>query len=218
MDRDRFERDLLGKQHVILLFDAADDALQGFSTLEVYTRTLEGRTFAVVYSGDTIIAPGYWGQTALGVAFVRFVLACKLRRPILPLYWFLISKGYKTFFLLSHNFPEYWPRHDQPTPARPAAILSYLATDKFGGAFLPARGILHFDPPLGRLRAGVAPIEPALLADPEVRFFVEKNPGHEQGDELCCLGRIDLRMGLFYLSRLVRRGLRSLVHAKTESL
>jgi len=37
------------------------------------------------------------------------------------------------------------------------------------------------------LRDEVAPVTPGRLADPHVRFFVERNSGHFQGDELCCL-------------------------------
>jgi hypothetical protein len=41
-----------------------------------------------------------------------------------------------------------------------------------------------------RLRPGVADLTPQRLRDPHVRFFVERNPGHAGGDELCCLAPI----------------------------
>jgi hypothetical protein len=207
VDRARFEDDLAAKQHAILLHDERDGSLQGFSTLQVYRRELDGRRFVVVYSGDTVIAPGYWGQRALQVAFVRFVITRKLLHPLLPVYWFLISKGYKTYLLLSRNFPEHWPRRDRPTPPWPAAVLALVAREKFGDAFVAERGILQFDTPMGRLRAGVAPIGAPLLEDPDVRFFAERNPGHARGDELCCLGRVSLRQGIFFTTRLLRRAL-----------
>ena len=37
------------------------------------------------------------------------------------------------------------------------------------------------------LRDDIAPITAERLTDPHVRFFVERNSGHAQGDELCCL-------------------------------
>lgn len=203
--RSRFEQDLAEKQHVILLFDEGNQSLQGFSTLRVYERTVEGRDAVVVYSGDTVIAPGYWGQRALHSAFVKYVTAVKARHPFVPVYWFLISKGYKTYLLLVRNFPEYWPRREIPTPQWQAAILKTLATEKFGHHFEPERGIVQFDRPMGRLRAGVAPIDREMLDDPDVRFFIEKNPGHEMGDELCCLGRVGLQQTVYYLSRLLQR-------------
>jgi hypothetical protein len=213
VERPRFDHDLAQKHQVILLRDRADGSLQGFSTLEVFEESIGERRFVAVYSGDTVVAEGYWGQSALQVAFVGFVMRCKLRHPTLPVYWYLISKGYKTYLLLARNFPGYWPRHDLVTPAFEAAILDRLGRRKFGDAWLPGRGILHFDRSLGRLRAGVAPIDAALLSDPDVRFFGEANPGHADGDELCCLGRVDLGMGLHFAMRVARRavGKRSLL-------
>ena len=34
---------------------------------------------------------------------------------------------------------------------------------------------------------GVADLTPQRLHDPYVRFFAERNPGHSDGNELCCL-------------------------------
>jgi hypothetical protein len=207
VERGRFERDLAEKQDVILLRDRADGSLQGFSTLQVIDDRAGERRFVAVYSGDTVVAEGYWGQSALQVAFVRFVMKCKLRHPTVPVYWYLISKGYKTYLLLTRNFPAYHPRHDRETPPFEAAILDLLGRRKFGDAWKPERGILHFEERLGRLRAGIAPIDPALLSDPDVRFFDEKNPRHAEGDELCCLGRVDFGMGWFFARRVALRAL-----------
>lgn len=207
VERNRFDQDLEEKQDVILLFDEGDQSIQGFSTLCVYERKIEGRDVVVVYSGDTVIAPGYWGQRALHSAFVEYITACKVRHPLVPVYWFLISKGYKTYLLLARNVPEYWPRRDKPTPPWPAAVLHSLASDRFGSWYVPERGVIKFDRPMGRLRAGVAPIESEMLDDPNVRFFIEKNPGHEAGDELCCLGRMGLDVGISYIGRRIQRTL-----------
>lgn len=204
VERFRFEQDLAEKQHVILLLDKGDQSVQGFSTLCVYDRVVEGREVVVVYSGDTVIAPGYWGQRALHAAFVKYVAACMARHPFVPVYWFLISKGYKTYLLLGRNFPEYWPRRDTPTPPWPAAVMKTFASEKFGRHFVAERGVIEFDRPMGRLRDGMAPIEPEMLDDPDVKFFIEKNPRHEVGDELCCLGKLDFEQSIYSMRRLLR--------------
>jgi len=41
-----------------------------------------------------------------------------------------------------------------------------------------------------------------------VRFFVQRNPRHAEGDELCCLGKVDLKLWTFYMRKLLRRRLR----------
>jgi len=204
----RFLADLDDKQEVIVVRDAVDGSLQGFTTLKTYAHEVDGRRLRILFSGDTIIAAPYQGQTALQRAFVRYLMRLVVRHPREPIYWFLISKGYKTYLLLSRNFLEYWPRHDRPTPPRAAAILASLARDRFGEAYRPDTGTLRFDPPGPRLEDWVAPLEPRALAHPDVRFFVDKNPGWADGDELCCIGRVDLAIGLNYLRRLLLRRVR----------
>lgn len=204
----RFAADLDGKEEVIIVCDAADGSLQGFTTLTSYRHEADGRRLRVLFSGDTIIAAPYQGQTALQRAFVRYLMLLVVRHPREEVYWFLISKGYKTYLLLSRNFLEYWPRHDRPTPRSAAAILASLGRARFGDAYRQETGIIRFDPPGPRLEAWVAPVEPAALERPDVRYFLERNPGWAEGDELCCIGRVDLAMGMNYLRRLVARRLR----------
>jgi hypothetical protein len=203
--RRQFEADLDGKDDVILLTDREDDSLQGFSTLMRYQTEVEGKRYAIVFSGDTIVAPQYWGQTALQIAFYRYVVATKVEFPKLPVYWFLITKGYRTYLLLSRNFLEYWPRHDRLTPRRMTALLDKLAHDRFGKAWRPELGLLKFDEPHGRLKEEVAPVSDGLLHQPDIRFFLERNPHHGRGDEFCCLGKIDAKFALAYAAKRLRR-------------
>ncbi|MCK6550951.1 hypothetical protein L6R52_34255 [Myxococcota bacterium] len=205
VSRPQMERDLSKKQFIILLRDSGDGSLQGFSTLEVYRRDVDGRPFVAVFSGDTIVEEAYWGQSALQRRFVRFMLAMKLRNPTLPVYWFLISKGYKTYLLLARNFPGHWPSHRHATPPMEQAILDELSRDKFGDAYDAAAGVLRFPTCQGRLKEGIAPIDAGLLDHADIRYFVEKNPGHARGDELCCLGRVDLTFPIYFLGRQLRK-------------
>lgn len=206
--RAKFEADLSEKQDVILLEDDGDRSVQGFSTLEVYARRLHGRAFVAVYSGDTVVEEAYWGQSALQRTFTRYMVRTKLAHPLTPVYWYLISKGYKTYLLLARNFPTHYPRYDRPTPPFAQAVLDLLSADKFAQAYRPEQGILHFEQCQGRLKRGVAPVDASLLAYPDIRFFVERNPGHADGDELCCLGRVDLAFPAHFLLRQARKSLR----------
>lgn len=204
-DEPRFRADLADKDDVILVRDAADGSLQGFTTLCSYPHEVGGRTHRVVFSGDTIIAAPYQGQSALQRAFVRYVMGVAWRHRRDPVHWFLISKGYKTYLLMSRNFVEYWPRWDRETPPAARELVSSLARRRFGASFREDLGVVRFDPPGPRLMADVAPIEPAALARPDVAFFVARNPGWADGDELCCVGRVEPAMAANYLRRLGAR-------------
>lgn len=205
VDRAAFVRDLREKHDVLLLLDRERRTLAGFSTIQAYARKVGRRRVVIVFSGDTICDERYWGQRALHSAFLRYVLRVKLANPFTPVYWFLISKGYKTYLLLARNFPEFWPRHDRPTPLWQRQLLDALAREKYGDAWLPDRGVLHFDKPQGRLRGGIAPIGPAERRDNHIRFFDERNKQAAYGDELCCLGRINAALALNYFRRRLLR-------------
>lgn len=187
----RFESDLRDKSHLILSRDTADGVIRGFSTIQVLQRRIGGKRIVAIYSGDTILDPAYWGRRDLQRAFCRFLLLTKLRSPGTPLYWFLVSKGFKTYLLLARNFVRFWPRQGETTPAYEAAIIDALAAEKFGDAYSNEAGLVRAVYDGGRVRTGLAPITLELMKDANIRFFAEKNPEHALGDELCCLGRFD---------------------------
>ena len=205
VDAAAFEADLTEKDHVILLRDAGDGSVQGFTTLRVYRHAGPEGPCVIVFSGDTIIAPRYHGQTALQRAFLRYVMVTAARAGRLPVYWFLISKGVRTYLLLSRNFLAYWPRHDAPTPSAMRELIDQLALKRFGSAYRQDLGLVRWEPPGPHLADGVAPLDPQALERPDVSFFMSVNPGADEGDELCCLGRVDLAMGANYLKRLMKR-------------
>jgi hypothetical protein len=190
--RERFERDLDEKQHVILLHDRASGALKGFSTVQDRDVVSAGRRTTVVFSGDTVIDPEYWGQKQLQLAFARLLATLKLRAPWRPVRWFLVSKGYRTYLLLANAFPRSLPRlgaRDDPAMRR---LLDVLAAERFGEQYDAASGVVRYATPHERVRSGVAPITPALLANAHVRFFLDRNPGHADGEELACLADVRL--------------------------
>jgi hypothetical protein len=183
--RDSFERDLGEKRWVIELLSAAGE-LCGFSTQTLVEVCVGGRQVTALYSGDTIIAREHWGDSALTHVWGRLALAL-MDATDGELYWFLISKGYKTYRFLPIFFNEFYPRHDVPTPAGVQAVLGALGRHKFAGEYDAAAGVVRGGPGKDRLRAGVADLTPQRLRDPHVAYFAGRNPGHARGDELCCL-------------------------------
>jgi hypothetical protein len=206
VDKPRFEADLHEKSDVILLYDTGDKSLQGFSTLQLIPGELDNCRYLAIYSGDTIINEGYWGQTALQRAFTRYVLWQMVIHPTLPVYWFLISKGYKTYLLLSRNYVEHWPRWEEPTPPFQKGIIDQLSRNKFGDAWKPDLGVLQFGTPQGKLKETVAETDHDLLRQyRDIQFFNTANPNHRSGDELCCLGRVNPAFIFHFAQRTTRK-------------
>ena len=206
--RKRFDADLDGKSHVLLLEDAGA-GLQGFSTLLFYRDRDRGEAINVVYSGDTIVAPEAWGSSVLAAAWIAAVKRLDRDRPAARLVWLLIASGYRTYRFLPVFWREFYPRHDRTTPLAPAALAARLASERFGDAYDPATGIVRFAEPQV-LVPELSGIPPERLKNPHVAFFVRANPGHTRGDELVCLTELTdanlTRAG----RRMVERGERSL--------
>ncbi len=215
VDAARFRGDLADKVAVILLRDAASGALAGFSTLAVMqapaaalrsvrqahspetparsessTPHGAGRPIRALFSGDTIIDRPYWGSQELTRAWCRFAGELKRSCEETPLYWFLISKGYRTYLFLPIYFREFYPRFDRPTPEPEQRILDALAGARFPADYRPSTGTVQFADSHGQLTAELAEIAPHHRENPHVRFFLQRNPGFAGGHELVCLAEI----------------------------
>ena len=184
-----FERDLKDKNWVILIRDTECNALQGFSTLALYEMDYQGKRISVVYSGDTIIRREYWGTPELPRSWIHTVLEKSAHMPQ-PLYWLLISSGYKTYRFLTVFYKEFYPRYDRPTPPEMQARMEYLATQRFGSDYHCEEGVVRFQNGATPLRKGIAEVSDERLHDPHVAFYISKNPGHVHGDELVCITQI----------------------------
>lgn len=189
---ERFFRDLDDKQFVILLHDAAGaGTLAGFSTIALKRVPDRGREAEVLYSGDTVIHPDYWGQKMLDTAFARFLLWRKLRRPFSPFYWLLLSAGYKTYLIILRYFAGAFPRRGlEPAPAD-EAFVHRICGEWFGAQYDAATQVVRMSGHY-KVREGVAPVDARALSDPDIAFFHARNPGHVNGDELVCLAEVRL--------------------------
>ena len=192
-DRSRFIRDLSEKQWVVLLHDRESGALKGFSTILLRDITTSRGPARLFFSGDTVVSPAYWGQKALQLAIARLLLSLKLREPSRPIYWFLISKGYRTYLILANTFPRSIPRAAVDEDRELRTLLNRVAIERFGDAYDPATGVIRNGGAHEYVRGGVAPVSESALRNGHVRFFVDRNPYHASGDELACLALVRLR-------------------------
>jgi hypothetical protein len=210
VSHDVFERDLAEKDFVFLAFDRADRlhvAVKGFSTAMVYEHSYRGETVGVLFSGDTIIDPEYWGQTALHRAFLATGVRWKLDNPGRRLYWLLICSGCRTYLTMARNFPEHWPHYRRGLPDWERGLIDSIARSKFGASWRPERGVVAVDAAQPKLKDHVAPFTDDVRAMPEIRFFERVNPGHDRGDELAMLGLVDLGLAMRFGWKLARRWL-----------
>ena len=179
----QFERDLSEKDSVIVLRDG-NSVPCGFSTQKLMRIEVDRRPLRAIFSGDTIIDRSHWGEQELGRAWCRYVGQVRAGEPETPLYWFLISKGYRTYLYLPLFFVKYYPSWAWPTPLVQQRILDALASTKFPEHYDRGTGLIVFPKSRGNLKLNLAVIPPHRLNNPHVRLFLSRNPSYAQGTEL----------------------------------
>ncbi|MBN8536481.1 MAG: hypothetical protein J0M15_05475 [Deltaproteobacteria bacterium] len=196
--KEQFFQDLKTKQLIILLLKETGK-LAGFSTIEIAeNREPNGSKSLHLFSGDTVLEKEFWGNGALASAFGKVLVLTKLRNPFKEVYWFLMSKGYKTYLIMANNFQIHYPRPDQPTPESIQAKLDSYYSNKFPDRYSKERGIITSVDNSGHLKISVADIDLQLLKNPKIHFFSLKNPKWQSGDELACIAIVTLWVPIRY--------------------
>ena len=153
----------------------------GKTVLKVNNSDVEG-----VFSGDTIIHKDYWGSLELykifGKKYVKFQGNDKN-----DFYWFLISKGYKTYRILPSFFNEFYPAYSGSTPTKIKEIIDSFGTKYYPEEYNRNTGVIEYKQIKDRLKVGVADITEDKLKNKHISFFKSINPGYIKGDDVVCL-------------------------------
>lgn len=181
---ERFEQDLSHKDEVLMLLDR-DGGLRGFTTI-AWNPAGYFEEGDILFSGDTIIDRACWGTQELVRAFCRRAGAWRSssgRR----LFWFLISKGHRTYLYLPLFARRFHPHPENNEPEW-RAMAGRVAAAMFGEYWQPEEGVIRFPSSQGHLRQELAMVRGK---NPWTCYFLERNPGHLRGEELVCLTEMD---------------------------
>ena len=207
ISRERFAADLSAKDTVILVFD--EDRICGFSTIAVLSLEHRGAPVRVVFSGDTIMDRPYWGTQVFAFAWIRQIGRIAAEAQEVPLYWLLTVKGHRTYRYL----PAFGLRFVPDWRGAPDPVLEDLkdevAARYFGAAYRRDSGIVRHECSLGHLAPEWAAVSAREARRPDVRYFLERNPGYAEGDELVCLCELTPGNMRPLTRRLFQQGLKS---------
>lgn len=201
-EKTAFIRDLSAKTNVVLLEDQ-NGKLQGFTSVTIFHLEVEKRLVKILFSGDTIVHPDFWGSLELPRVWGKFMYETLQNCVDIPLYWFLISSGYKTYRFLPTYFNDFYPRHDVDTPEEMQKILHTAATKLFEENFNAETGIIKLNHPTP-MRSEVSAVSNEKMQNPHVAFFVRKNPGYISGDELACITHLHQNNFKPFVKRLLK--------------
>lgn len=180
------ERELKEYQQIALFWSRRERKLVGMASINVYPVSFQGRRLVAIYTTHVLLRQEYRGHNLIQRLGMRTFLKTLVRFPFRSIYWFFDTFSYKSYLLLPRNFREFWPRLEQKTPASERALIDQLATEAYGEAWRPQRGIVARSGKK-RLKPDAAPLNHNVPLTPELKFFSTINPGHADGDMLVCL-------------------------------
>lgn len=194
MKKDVFISDLSGKDVTFLLLDNKDE-IQGFTSIVILKKIIDNQKVAGVFSGDTIVEKNYRGSFDLPFAWLKYVYSQKKYYD--KMFWFMLSKGYRTYRLLPRFFKTHYPCYSHETPPDVKNILTAFAKEKYGDKYNEETNIYIPDYNY-YLKSGKEEIKPELLKNPHIKFFQERNPLFWQGHELVSFASFDENNLKFY--------------------
>lgn len=186
-DRERFRSDLNEKSHVIMYF--VSGRVAGFSTLIARSFAETGKA-RFLFSGDTVLRKDIWGMKRLKVDFGLFVLKQRFFHPFNPFYYMLISKGFKTYLLIRKNLRRSYPNCFEPTPETHQKMVDFFYRKKFGDEYHAEEGLIRYHSLRDSVKGGVADPTLEQLKDPDIAYFVKRNPRYAEGEELACIAEV----------------------------
>ncbi|MCC6133049.1 MAG: hypothetical protein IT186_24220 [Acidobacteria bacterium] len=188
VERGAFESDLSEKHWVVLLRAEGGD-VKGFSTLAEMRHSVGQESIRALFSGDTVVDRAFRVSPELSRTWGAFAFRWAEEVPTERSFWFLISSGFRTFRFLPVFFSRYVPSPAGNEVEDWSRILFSLARERFGQSFDPETGIVRLKNPTP-LKAGEGEPTGRERSDPDVEFFLRRNPGWAAGDELACLTEI----------------------------
>ncbi|MAL97054.1 MAG: hypothetical protein CL583_01260 [Alteromonadaceae bacterium] len=185
-----FLKDLSNKTGVHIAKRKSDGKVVGFSTATRFDIEVEGRKVKMLFSGDTVMAKEYWGNSAFPKSFARWILSERLRYPFAELHWFLISMGYRTYLTMANNFYNYYPNIDGDDPYL-KKVAAAASEALFPGKLDPETMLLDFGEDACALQDFVTPITDNERLVPKIAFFESRNAEWMNGKEMACIGSLD---------------------------
>jgi hypothetical protein len=178
-------------RNLVQLYLDPDGGLAGYCAVHRFARPLRGRMCSVIRA-EAGLLPEFRGRGATLWFGLTYSLRQKLRHPVTPVYYLGTLVHASSYHLLCKYFPRVYPSPGRPMPGgmRGLAVGLVESFDK------PA---VDRGDPLVRDVGWItleSPQEAALNREsglPDIRYFLERNPGYVQGHGLVVL----VPLGLF---------------------
>jgi hypothetical protein len=179
-----FEHRITQKMDYVTRYrDRKTGTLLGMTAVRMDRTTLsDGAVVYTLYSGMSYISPACRGMRLLPRTLARYGTRLKLRHPFGNVWLWSDAISYKPYVLSARSARTLYPSRHHSTPKRVKEFMDWVGNKYYGTQYHAPSGTVRKE--FNRLKEHVAPITEKELADPDIRFFAERNPGYQQGDGL----------------------------------
>ena len=188
---ENFKKDLIKKNYVGLLVDY-NMTIQGFTTYAINPNNYFNKHYNILFSGDTVISENFTGTQELVKGWGKTVGFFIKKYPEKKLLWYLMSKGYKTYLYLPFFFKKYYPALDiNRNDMKLKKIANEFSSLIYPDSWNKKLGVIKFNKRLGQIKAKHIS-KSNFKRNRHIDFFLKKNPGYVNGDELVCMAEVDI--------------------------
>ncbi len=175
-----------------LIFSTASGEIKGFSLQEIIPTEVEGKKVLVLWAGDILIHPDYWGKNDYRIKLAAFCLKIHEENPDKLVYRLTTPKGHKTYMIVPKLFHRFYPspEHNYYPDFEGKVIDNILLYKYTPEVYNKEKKILIPEEDAHRLATGFAQINDALLENPYIKCFYERNPDYQRGNEIPVISQI----------------------------
>lgn len=183
----QFFEDLNKKQYIALIKSVNE--IVGFTTFQVSDMNSKKENYSIVFSGDTIIKKEHWGSQIMAKGWIKSVAHITKKEQNKTWYWFLISKGHRTYMYLPLFFEKYYPSLEPDREDNLFSLVDNCSKKMFGNYWNPKKGIIQFSKSMGQLKSDFWHMN-KKKNNAHIDFFYKMNPDYNKGNELVCMAEI----------------------------
>lgn len=211
-----FKNDLKNKQFIGVLKDG-ENQIQGFTTYAINPFNLGTSEYNILFSGDTIISPFYWGSQELVRGFCKTVGGLIAGTSEKKWYWFLLSKGHRTYMYLPLFCEKYYPAVNKNEEANLFPIINKCAKAMYGSNWDPEKRVITFEKSHGELKKIHTETNlKKVKSNVHIDFFLKRNPGFKNGDELTCMAELTLDNMKRFAKNMVLEGIKTPIKIEND--
>lgn len=180
-----FHKLLLSYTYVVLYRERNDGSLRGLMTVGIDRKRQDnGKPYTVLRLGLGFFQINYRGGPYIYLVAVYLFIKELVTHPFTPLY--VVGKvfSFKSYCLFSHSLRHCYPRYNLETPEFMKEIIN-----EYGLKVKLPNEIYNTDTfVLARentiLKKNLKDVSKEATEDPDIKFFLERNPGWERGHQL----------------------------------